>query len=91
MDSMKKLAIMDMHQKAKSFTLETEVMSSKRDQRLEESTRLAHIQVETTLHHKLVHKPKALFQDTICKDLMKLCQRTMFQDHKLAPALKSQE
>ena len=51
---MKKLAIMDMHQKAKSFTQEMVVMTWKRDLRLEVSTKLAHIQVETILHLKYV-------------------------------------
>jgi hypothetical protein len=53
MDSMKKQAIMDMHQKAKSFTLEMVEMTLKRDLRPEASTRLVHTQVVTILHPKL--------------------------------------
>jgi hypothetical protein len=88
MASMKKLAIMDTHQKVKSFTPEMEEMILKRDQRPEASTRSAHIQAETILHPRLVHKPRVLFQDITCRDLMKPCLRIMFQNHKSVEDLK---
>ena len=83
MDSMKKQAIMDMLQRAKSFTPEMVIMHLKRDLRPEASTRLLNTQLDTDKHHpKLDHKLKACFQDTTCRDLMKRCQRIMHQDHK---------
>jgi len=85
MDSMKKQAIMDMLQRAKSFTPEMVIMHLKRDLRPVASTRLLNTQLDTMLLPKLDHKLKACFQDTTCRDLMKLCQRIMHQDHKLDP------
>lgn len=82
MDSMKQQAIMDMLQRAKSFTPEIVIMHLKRDLRPAASTRLLNIQLDTKHHPKLDHKLKACFQDTTCRDLMKRCQRIMHQDHK---------
>ena len=83
MDSMKKQAIIVMLQRAKSSIPEMEPMILKRDLRPEASKRWLNTQLATTHHPKLDRKLKACFQDTTCRDLMKLCQRIMHQDHKL--------
>lgn len=87
---MKKLVTIAMHQKAKSFILETEQMILKKGQKLVENTKLDHTQAQMLmLHHKLDLRLKAPFQDTMFKDLTNPFLTTLPQDPKLvAPLLK---